>query len=84
MATPKRCVYILNSESDPTRYYTGVTSNVRRRLAEHKAGGCRHKSGWTPWRVLVVVAFASETRALEFERYLKSGSGWAFAARHFR
>jgi hypothetical protein len=34
--------------------------------------------------VIVVVAFASEKRALEFERYLKSGSGCAFAARHFR
>jgi hypothetical protein len=39
---------------------------------------------WTPWRVIVVVAFAGEKRALEFERYLKSGSGCAFAARHFR
>jgi hypothetical protein len=34
--------------------------------------------------VIVVVAFASEVPALDFERYLKSGSGRAFAARHFR
>ena len=84
MALPKRFVYILNSTSQSTRYYTGITSNVRLRLAEHNAGACRHTSRWTPWRVIVVVAFASETRALEFERYLKSGSGCAFATRHFR
>jgi putative endonuclease len=52
--------------------------------AAHNAGRCAHTSRWTPWRVIVVVAFSSETRALEFERYLKSGSGCAFAARHFR
>src|SRR5688572_28498804 len=49
--------------SPPTHYYTGITANVRRRLAEHNAGGCRHTSRWRPWRIVVVVAFASETRA---------------------
>jgi len=80
----KRFVYILNSTSDPARYYTGVTANVRMRLAEHNAGRCPHTNRWTPWQAIVVVAFSNENRALEFERYLKSGSGCAFAARHFR
>jgi predicted GIY-YIG superfamily endonuclease len=40
--TPKRFVYILNSHSDPTRYYTGIAGNVRRRLEEHNAGGYRY------------------------------------------
>jgi hypothetical protein len=31
-----------------------------------------------------VVEFADEARALRFERYLKSGSGVAFAKRHLR
>jgi hypothetical protein len=30
-----------------------------------------------------MVAFASEERAIQFERYLKSGSGQAFSKRHF-
>lgn len=84
MSNPQRFVYILNSTSDTRRYYTGLTRNVRARLAEHNAGRCRHTGRWTPWRVIVVVAFASEARAIQFERYLKSGSGCAFAARHFR
>jgi hypothetical protein len=31
-----------------------------------------------------VVEFADERRAIAFERYLKSGSGVAFAKRHLR
>jgi putative endonuclease len=31
----------------------------------------------------VVIAFSDEARAIRFERYLKSGSGRAFAKRHF-
>jgi putative endonuclease len=77
-------LYILNSTSDPAGYSTGMTSNIRQRLAEHDRRACRHASRWVPWKVIVVVAFASEERALEFERYLKSGSGCAFAVRHFR
>jgi hypothetical protein len=37
-----------------------------------------------PWHVDVVVEFANEERAVAFERYLKSGSGGAFAKRHLR
>jgi putative endonuclease len=81
---PQRFVYIIQSQADKRRYYTGLTSNVRIRLADHNAGRSRHTANGRPWRVTVVVAFANESRAIEFEKYLKSGSGWAFSARHFR
>lgn len=84
MADAKRCVYVLKSTLDPTRYDTGVTANVRTRLIAYNKGRCLHTSRWKPWRIIVVVTFASEQRALDVERYLKSGSGCAFAARHFR
>ncbi|MFN2509238.1 MAG: GIY-YIG nuclease family protein [Chthoniobacterales bacterium] len=64
--------------------YTGLTSNVRQRLAEHNAGHSRHTANGRPWKVIVVVAFLNERRAIEFEKYLKSVSGCAFAVRHFR
>jgi hypothetical protein len=32
----------------------------------------------------VIVEFSDERRALAFQRYLKSGSGNAFAKRHFK
>jgi putative endonuclease len=83
--TPKRIVCILRSQSDPARYDTGVTADLRARLGDHNAGHRPHTStsakAW-PWAVDVIVKFADERRALAFERYLKSGSGCAFAQRH--
>ena len=80
----KRCVYVLQSITVPERYYTGVTSDLRRRLAAHNAGSCTYSASSRPWKVIVAIKFADEQRALRFERYLKSGSGAAFARRHFR
>lgn len=82
--TPKRFVYVLRSLRDRDRYYTGVTADVRLRLSEHNAGDCVHTLRNRPWELDVVVAFRDERRAVAFERYLKSGSGVAFAHRHLR
>jgi putative endonuclease len=80
----KRYVYVLNNDWQQPRYYTGVTSQVASRLRAHNAGLCAATAGARPWHVDVVVAFPDERRALAFERYLKSGSGVAFAKRHLR
>jgi putative endonuclease len=80
----KRFVYVLRNHESPPQYYTGVTSDVTRRCAEHNAGSCIHTAKHRPWSVDVVIEFADERRALTFERYLKSGSGVAFAHRHLR
>ena len=84
MAAAKRFVYIIESRAVPTRYYTGVTADVDARLAAHNAGHCPHTADGRPWRIDVVIAFSDERRAFAFERYLKSGSGFAFAQRHLR
>jgi putative endonuclease len=84
MSEAKCCVYVLRSRADPTRYYTGVTSDWRARLEAHNAGRCLHTANGQPWQIDVVVEFADERRAVAFERYLKSGSGCAFAKRHLR
>ena len=80
----KRFVYVLKNGEAPARHYTGVTSDVANRLAEHNAGNCTHTARHRPWSIDVVIEFADERRAVAFERYLKSGSGVAFAHRHFR
>jgi len=41
-ALDKRFVYVLRSGSTPTRYYTGLTSDVAARLAAHNAGHSTH------------------------------------------
>jgi predicted GIY-YIG superfamily endonuclease len=84
MPGDQRYVYVLRSDRDNTRYYTGSSHDVVSRLEDHNAGRCSHTSRYLPWRIDVVIEFADEARAIAFERYLKSGSGGAFAKRHLR
>ena len=76
-------VYILVSESDPSRHYTGRTNELTARLKKHNAGEVPHTSKFCPWRIETYVGFSDEQKAIAFERYLKSGSGREFARRHF-
>ena len=84
MSGPKCIVYVLKSEAASLRYYTGLTSNLAARLDAHNAGKCPHTASGRPWRTDVAIEFGDEVRAIAFERYLKSGSGCAFAQRHLR
>lgn len=69
--------------ADRNRFYTGITTDVSARITWHNAGRCAHTAKHRPWELVVAIEFANEDRALAFERYLKSGSGRAFAKRHF-
>ena len=73
------CGYILQSCKDPSRFYSGFTENFKERLAEHNAGKSTHTSALRPWRIKTCIAFTDRQAALEFERYLKTASGRAFA-----
>lgn len=84
MPAGRRFVYIIKSLVVPDEYYVGLTSDVDLRLRAHNEGLSPHTSRYRPWRTLVVIEFDQEEPALEFERYLKSGSGREFARRHFR
>jgi predicted GIY-YIG superfamily endonuclease len=75
-------VYLLQSERFPDRHYVGLTTNLQSRLAKHNAGGNPHTAPFRPWVVQTATAFTDQSRAAAFERYLKSGSGRAFAIRH--
>ena len=81
---PPTTVYVLRSDSQPERWYTGLTSDVGARLAAHNRGDSRHTATGRPWRLEVAIEFASADAAKAFELYLKSGSGRSFARRHFR
>jgi putative endonuclease len=73
-------VYILES-LDSKHFYVGITDDLRARLAKHNAGEVPHTSKYRPWRLRI--AFSDEKSAFAFEKYLKSGSGRAFATKHF-
>jgi putative endonuclease len=83
MAGDKRFVYVLKNADQNPHFYVGLTSNVGERLADHNMGRCSHTASRRPWHLHVVLEFSDEKRAIRFERYLKSGSGRAFAQRHF-
>ena len=72
-------VYLLESEAVAEARYVGITSDLKQRLTEHNAGKSPHTSKFLPWRLVTYVAFSNEQKAKSFERYLKSGSGHAFA-----
>lgn len=74
-------VYILEAISEPNRPYTGITKDLRARLAAHNAGQVFHTAKFRPWRVNTYVAFSDPARAAKFEKYLKSHSGRAFASK---
>jgi putative endonuclease len=79
---PMKYVYILQSVDMGDRCYVGVTDDLRARLSRHNAGEVAHTAKYRPWALKTYIAFSDETKAFAFEKYLKSGSGRAFAKRH--
>jgi len=75
--------YILESKNFSDKTYIGYTSDLRKRLMYHNWGSCKHTSKYRPWMIKVYTAFQTKEQARAFELYLKSGSGKAFAKRHF-
>ncbi len=77
-------VYLLQSVESKNQFYTGITDNLERRLSVHNSGNSEHTARYAPWTLITYVGFSDEIKARAFEKYLKSGSGRAFANRHFR
>jgi len=76
-------VYLIKSVSFPEQKYIGMTEDLKQRINDHNSGYSLHTSKYKPWKLINYVAFSSKKSAIEFEQYLKSGSGQAFANRHF-
>jgi len=72
-------VYLLVSLKTSGAHYTGYTENLRERLIEHNSGKNVSSAPHRPWRLCAYLAFSTKRQAFAFERYLKSGSGHAFA-----
>lgn len=76
-------VYILQSENDIDRFYTGSTTDLKRRLKEHNDGKSIRTNKYLPWKLKNYYAFDDVKKADEFEIFLKSGNGRIFAKKHF-
>lgn len=70
--------YILHSSKSKIFYY-GYTSDLRKRVAEHNSGLSPSTKPHIPWLLVWYGGFAKEKDARDFELYLKSGAGKAFA-----
>ncbi len=75
------CVYILKSEKDGSRY-VGVTADLKRRFRDHNSGNAIYSNTKRPYILKWYSAFTEKQKAYEFERYLKSSSGYAFTKKH--
>jgi putative endonuclease len=76
--------YILRSIKAPEQRYIGHSMDLSQRLLEHNAGKCQSTSKFAPWKIEWYCVFQELAQAQTFERYLKTGSGHAFAAHHLR
>lgn len=71
-------VYIIKSINYPEQVYVGHTRDLKKRLSNHNSGTTAHTDKYKPWKLMMYLAFNSEEKAIEFEKYLKSHSGRAF------
>lgn len=69
-------VYILELENG--QFYTGYSDDLTTRIKRHRQGSTTTTSRVKPQQLVFYGAFSSEQKARDFERYLKTKSGFAF------
>ena len=65
------------------RYYIGYSPDLRKRLQKHLSGQVQSTKSDLNYKLVYYSSFVEKTDALDFEKYLKSGSGVAFMNKHF-
>jgi len=73
-------VYILQDERE--KVYVGYSGDLKKRLQAHQYKEVATTKLYKEPRLVWYCAFVDKKRALEFEKYLKVGSGHAFAKKH--
>jgi len=76
-------VYLIQSVQNSQIRYIGYTTNLKERLSTHNSGGSIYTKKDRPWRLVMCSVFKSMDCAKQFEAYLKSQSGRAFAKKRF-
>lgn len=72
-------VYLIRSQKYLNKKYIGFSQNVFKRMTYHNAGQSPYTAQFKPWKIETYIAFSDEKLARKFEKYLKIGSGHAFA-----
>ena len=74
-------VYIIQSQKDKS-YYVGISKNLKQRIKQHDWHLVKYSKGKAPFKLIWYCAFINKNKAYDFEKYLKSGSGFAFRNKH--
>jgi putative endonuclease len=69
-------------------YYVYLLKSLKnpKRMKQHNSDApikTAHTADFRPWKLVTFVGFDDEIKARDFEKYLKVGSGHAFAKKHF-
>jgi len=73
-------VYIL--ECSNGQFYKGCTSNLEERLESHQKGLVKSTKNLLTVKLVTYIGFQEQSKAYDFEKYLKSSSGRAFLKKH--
>jgi putative endonuclease len=74
-------VYVLKDERQ--KVYVGYSHDLKKRLEYHRAGEVVTTKTYTEPQLVWYCAFRDKKKALDFENYLKAGSGHAFLRKRF-
>jgi len=69
-------VYIIKLNNND--FYTGSTANLENRILEHQNGKNKSTKHFRPIKLVWCATFENRKLAEDFEKYLKSSSGFAF------
>lgn len=72
--------YILQINSKS--YYIGYSKNLRQRIQYHKSNLVKTTKHSNTIKLIYYSAFEDKSKAIKFEKYLKSSSGTAFRNKH--
>jgi len=69
-------VYLLSLGNG--KFYVGFSSDLKSRIKNHLAGRVKFTSKFNSRSLTFYCAFSKKKKALDFEKYLKTSSGFAF------
>ena len=76
-------MYVLQSESD-SGFYIGFSTDLKRRLSEHRRGASFATKSRGPWKLIYYEAYTEREDAEGRETFLKSGAGRRFLRSQLR
>lgn len=82
-ALARQHYYVYTLRCADGTHYVGKTKNLKDRIARHEKKQVAYTAERLPLELVTYRVFFDEYKAAQFEKYLKSGSGRAFANRHY-